>query len=454
MSSPLRLAWLASLGLGLGLGVCLGPGPALAQEPAIESGRWVVESRALDWPCRLAALEVVEAPRGGETTIVAFEQGGDGLDRRWGSSRLDRRATGPPSTRWFSAGWTSGGSTIGLQVRGDGSNRLVAIVRERPTDRSTPDRVRQVALGRADHQALASTAPIRFEVDPAAPRVETVSVFVAAEDGRDPRVVARAEGFARAAGPSWSPDGQRLAFAGFDASGRNPLIRVVGIEGGPSIAIASGVLPTWSSDGRRIAYVASGRLDYATDWSSLGRNDERIEAVTLAGPAAGLPEILARGIYPRWSPTDDRLAFVGRREANWDIYLRSADGLDQVRITQDPALDTQPVWLGDGRALVFLSDRGNRWDLYRASVDRPGLAIPLTNHARREECPSLSIDGRHVAFIDDRSRSNPTIQILDLDRGTVRPFPAHPDGDRDPAYAPDGRTIAFVSRRAGTIGRP
>ena len=89
----------------------------------------------------------------------------------------------------------------------------------------------------------------------------------------------------------------------------------------------------------------------------------------LSGPDAGTVEVLARDLAPLVSPVDDRLAFVGRADANWDVYLRSADGFGLSRLTDDPALDTQPVWAPDGRSVVFLSDRGNRWDLYRV---RPG----------------------------------------------------------------------------------
>ncbi len=442
----------AGLAFSFGFGFCFGLSAlaASAQEATLPTGRWSVRSRGLDWPCRLEALEVRETTRAGDASVVAFERGPDGVERTWGTSRIDRRAVGPPASRWFSATWAAGGSTVVLQLRPDGPGRVLAIVRERPDDRGGGERVRQAILAPSDRAgATAAGGSVRFEPDSSNPRAEQAGVFVAGVDGHDPRLVAAPDGFARAASPAWSPDGRRLAFAGFDASGRSPLIRVVPAGGGPTLALAAGSNPTWSSDGNRLAYVASGRPDYATDWSSPGRNDERIEAVTLAGPHAGEVEVLARGIWPRWSPSDGRLAFVARRDANWDVHVRSADGLDQVRLTTDPALDTQPTWSADGHSIVFLSDRGNRWDLYRAPLDRPGLAIPLTNHARREETASISTDGRHVAFLDNRGRSDASIQLLDLDRGTVRPFPDHPDGDRDPAFSPDGRAIAFVSRRPG-----
>ncbi len=272
------------------------------------------------------------------------------------------------------------------------------------------------------------------------------------------------DGFASASHPCWSPDGRWIAFAAFDANGRDPLIRIAPAKGGLSTAVAAGSTPTWSSDGTRIAYVASGRADYATDWSSLGRNEERIEAVTLSGPRAGEVEVLTRGIWPRWSPIDDRLAFVGRADANWDIYVRSPDGLGLGRLTDDPALDTEPVWTSDGKSVVFLSDRWNRWDLYRVSADGRGGANRMTNHARREDHPSLSPDGRRVAFVDHRSRPDGSILILDLERGTVLPFPEllrRRPGPRlvtrrglDRLHQPEARPAASLGRPALTGFEP
>ncbi len=446
------LSWAAYF---LGMGVL-----AKGDDLDLAYGRWRVESNGLGWPCRLIGLEVRESHRAGEAWLFGLERGDDGKPRRWGSSKIESRVDGPRASRWYAASWASGTTSTLVQVRPEAGGRLLAVVRERTADFGG-EIIRQVLLapvssdesgdlpesrtGRAARLVSEGNASFRLEVS---------GVFAAGSDGGEARPVALPDGFATAAQPCWSPDGRSVAFAGFDGSGRDPLIRVASASGGPSIAVAAGSMPTWSADGSRIAYVASGRADYATDWSAPGRNDERIESIRLAGPDSGRPEVLARGIWPRWSPADGRLAFVGRADANWDIYVRSADGLALARLTDDPALDTQPTWAADGRSLVFLSDRGNRWDLYRVRFEPPGRAERLTDHVRREDHPSLSPDGRRVAFVDGRARPAGSILLLDLARGTARPFPEHPDGDRDPSWSPDGRSIAFVSRRPGPLLPP
>jgi hypothetical protein len=438
----------------------LSAGPCLADDRSIPVGRWTVAQREMGWPCRLDALEIREAGRNGDISLTAFDRDPEGASRTWGTARVDRRVPGPDPARWFSATWNASSSSVLLQFRAEGPGRIVAIVRERPADRATSDRVRQVVLVPAaetrpvaDAVTIAGSGLLRFDPSTTSPRVEPAGLFLADADGTKIRVVVVPDGFVRASSPCWSPDGRWLAFAGFDATGRDPLIRVAPASGGTSVAVAAGTAPTWSHDGTRIAFVASGKADFATDWSTPGRNDERVESVTLTGPRAGEVEPIARGIWPKWSPVDDRIAFVARRESNWDVYVRSSDGLAVDRLTDDPALDTEPTWAADGQSLVFLSDRLNRWDLYRVAVGtRPTPAERLTNHARREANPSLSPDGRKVAFIDARGRIDESILILDLIRQTARTFPLQTGGDRDPAWSPDGKTIAFVSRRPGPNG--
>lgn len=437
------------------------PGPSEAGAPW---GRWRVGERGWGWESRLHAIEVrPAATASGEAMVVAYERDARGLERVWGSAKFRRPVAAPSPARWLVAEWNSGSSAVLLQLRARADGKLTAVVRERPRDRlaGPGDRVRQVVLEYlpADERAV-STAPTRTPAgargrpEPGGSfgtRDDLAGVFTVGADGRGLKAVALPDGFRRAASPTWSPDGRWIAFTAYDATGRDPLIRVVAAEGGPTVALAAGIAPTWSRDGTRLAYIASGKGVDGTDWNAPGRNDERIEGVRLTGPDAGEVTVLARGLWPRWSPTDDRLAYIARREANWDVYLRSADGMGLTRLTDDPSLDTRPVWTSDGRALVFLSDRGNRWDLYQVAASGREPATRLTNGRRREDDAALAPDGRRVAFTDQQGRPGSSVVLLDLASGSVLPLLEASDGDREPAWSPDGRSIAFVSRRPGSV---
>jgi Tol biopolymer transport system component len=432
--------------------------PAAAAQgtgPRWTTGRWRVAERGLGLPSRLTRLEVRPAARGGEATVVAFaaDPAGDG-ERLWGSARLELPRNPAEPAR---AEWGEGPALVTLLFRPEPDGRLTAILRERDRGRTPtgPERVRQATLVPDDERPVANVplpSPRTLDTGPGrAGRGETGVLYVVGADGSGLRPVAVPDGYARAAHPAWSPDGLRLAFTAFDASGRQPLVRIVPVGGGPAVAVAAGIAPRWSRDGSRVVYVASGRADFATDWNAPGRNDERIEAVTLTGPDAGRAEVLARGLWPRFAPTDDRLTFAARVGTTWDIYVRTADGAAALRLTDDPATDTYPCWTPDGRAIVFLSDRGNRWDLWEVPADGRGAARRLTDVLRREDEPDLSPDGRLVAFTGGLNRRDSQVMILDLRAGTVRPLLDGPQGDRNPAWSPDGRSIAFASRRPAPL---
>src|SRR3954471_8284546 len=90
---------------------------ARADELTLPFGRWIVEARGFGWPGPLEALEVRESNRKGEPLLVGFGRDDDGQVRPWGSARVDRKATGPAASRWFTASWASGNATILIQVR-------------------------------------------------------------------------------------------------------------------------------------------------------------------------------------------------------------------------------------------------------------------------------------------------------------------------------------------------
>lgn len=438
-------------GMLLVLGCCGLPGSSRGQTEPAPTGKWQVVERGLGLDCALRSLEIVAGRSG--SSVIAHEAAGDDRQQVWGTSALRRSGSSPT----WEASWKTGTTSTRLTLRESPDGRLTAILRTRDTAAGPGgERVRQVTLDRqpAQERPVSDVAPRRAAPTepPRGGRTELAVLYRADSNGANLKIVARPEGeWTRAADPSWSPDGKSIAFTTYEIGDRGPLIRIVSSDGnGTPVAVASGVGPRWSADGSKIAYVSSGKQDFATDWKSIGRNAERIEAITLRGPHLGRIDLLARGIWPRWSPTDDRLAFVASDGGNWDVYLRSADGLNLSRLTDDPSTDTCPVWTRDGREVVFLSDRANRWDLYKVPATG-GETVRLTDHRRREDQADLSPDGRLVAFTERPGRPESRILILDLARGSVRPLLSGSQGDRDPSWSPDGSSIAFVSRRPSPL---
>jgi TolB protein len=47
---------------------------------------------------------------------------------------------------------------------------------------------------------------------------------------------------------------------------------------------------------------------------------------------------------PAWSPDGRKIAFVTKRDGNFEVYVMDADGSGQRNLTRNPAPDRSPVW--------------------------------------------------------------------------------------------------------------
>src|SRR5438874_1237485 len=70
-----------------------------------------------------------------------------------------------------------------------------------------------------------------------------------------------------------------------------------------------------------------------------------------------------------WSPDGTKLAFVGTRDGNPEIYLCEPDGSGIRRITNDPGMDEWPSWSPDGKQIAFHSNREGSWGIYIMDAD-------------------------------------------------------------------------------------
>lgn len=138
------------------------------------------------------------------------------------------------------------------------------------------------------------------------------------------------------------------------------------------------------------------------------------------------------------SPDGDRVVVSSTRQGgHWDIWLTEPRTATWRRLTDDPAIDHQPVFARGGRTVVFSSLLGERSALWRIDLDGPGRRTPLV------EARGLSAvvpPGDSLLY----NRAGPTWALLDLASGASRDVVQVDALVRDVVVHPSGRQAAFV----------
>jgi TolB protein len=98
---------------------------------------------------------------------------------------------------------------------------------------------------------------------------------------------------------------------------------------------------------------------------------------------------------------DGRIAFISDRDGNAEIHTMKSDGTSVVRLTDDPAIDTEPSWSPDGRKIAFCSDRDGDFEIYVMHGDGSGV-VKLSDNGATDGHPVWSPDGKRIAFHSDQ----------------------------------------------------
>jgi TolB protein len=198
--------------------------------------------------------------------------------------------------------------------------------------------------------------------------------------------------------------------------------------------------PSWSPDGDKIAFASYRRG--VPDIEILSRIERKPYTFERAGGTTSMPA---------WSPDGGKIAFATSRDgSDMEIYVADWNGKNMRRLTVNKGVDVSPVWNPrTGREIAFTSDRAGSPQIY--IMDAEGTNVRrLVEEGGHAVNAAWSPDGQRIAFAWQRSRtSNFDIYIHDLATGMNTQI-THDAGDNEkPSWAPDGRHVAFESSRTG-----
>ena len=207
----------------------------------------------------------------------------------------------------------------------------------------------RIPLADEAYEAAWSPDGTRLAVTLWTPEDDMPGLYTMKPDGSDRTLITR-----NGSSPTWSPDGDWLAFVRISYSdlGESSQLVLVGAEGGDErellpksgTRLDSFSSPAWSPDGKLIAFVSDGG---------------RIGLVTPDGEKGGEFDLHATGMSLSWSPDSSRLAFDAFRDVKSErrpvvVVLDLASGKETVLAGEQQGAQA-PEWSPEGDQIAFLS---------------------------------------------------------------------------------------------------
>lgn len=232
----------------------------------------------------------------------------------------------------------------------------------------------------------------------------------------------------------WSPNGMQIAFSDGDD------LWVLGQFDALQVTNTPGVIeswPTFSPDGQRLAFVRENAG--SSEIMIYSFFDQSIIPVT---------NVAAQNTMPAWSPDGSRIAFISDRDGNTELYIVGVDGSGLARITSTPGDETTPVWSPDAQKIAYTISENN---VQRLAIVTPGMTPVLLNDSSVTDVPAWSPDGSRIVYAAETTPGSGQYAVFSVRSDGQDTFQYTVSGGQvaGVTWSPGGEWIVFGSNMAG-----
>jgi len=267
--------------------------------------------------------------------------------------------------------------------------------------------------------------------------------------------------------PSWSQDGEQVAFYFFNPGTQITTVYTVDLtqaELEPELLTDQGTYDLefgslkWSPDGESILFYTVDVLEIA-DIYKIDTATGTVEDV--------FSETVFDDLAPDWSPDGTRFVFASNRpnkdDPIYDLYLADANGEDLVQLTDNNGqgwVDTLPAWSPGGTKIAFFrynyipgeDFEGGPQGLWWVDVESTEFNLLYEMPVATEELPPVwSPNGKYLAFLEPLDGKH-VLRVMDAKSGELLGIGEVLGEKRTISWSPDSRALVFTNLHEGNVG--
>lgn len=253
--------------------------------------------------------------------------------------------------------------------------------------------------------------------------------------------------------PVWSPDGRALAYLHTTRTATEVRIRT--LESGEERLVTQFTPPNYGYQRRLLDWSSDGQWLAVSHTDSPGKPNSLFLIAVATGEKKKLtdPEAMVGGdMEPRFSPDSRTISFIRNiHRSQQEIFSVSVAGGPPRQLTSDGQQISSHDWMGDGTRIVYASDRGGGFRLWRMPANPAPATNPSETIGIYGEYPmEISLARRAPVMVYSAQPQDRNIWRLDLREKTWTRLIASSAQDASPRYSPSGDRICFRSDRTGS----